>query len=36
VVDHSKFTRAFSDHATPHIDAVRETIAWYRSHFNLS
>lgn len=36
VVDHSKFTRAFGDHATPHIDAVRETIAWYRSHFNLS
>jgi len=36
VVDHSEFTRAFGDHATPHIDAVRETIAWYRSHFNLS
>jgi nucleoside-diphosphate-sugar epimerase len=36
VVDHSKFARAFGDHATPHIDAVRETIAWYRSHFNLS
>ncbi len=36
VVDHSKFARAFGDHATPHLDAVRETITWYRNHFNLS
>jgi nucleoside-diphosphate-sugar epimerase len=36
VVDHSKYARAFGDHATPHKDAVRETLTWYRSHFNLS
>jgi nucleoside-diphosphate-sugar epimerase len=36
VVDHSKFARAFGDHATPHLDAVRETLTWYRNHFNLS
>lgn len=35
VVDHSKFSRAFGDHATPHREAVRKTIAWYRNHFNL-
>lgn len=36
VVDHSKFTSAFGDHSTPHQDAVRETVAWYRQHFNLT
>jgi nucleoside-diphosphate-sugar epimerase len=36
IVDHSKFTRAFGNHATPHIDAVQETIAWYRTHFKIS
>jgi nucleoside-diphosphate-sugar epimerase len=31
VVDHTKFARAFGAHPTPHADAIRETIAWYRS-----
>ncbi len=35
IVDHSKFSRAFGDHATPHREAVRRTIAWYRKHFSL-
>lgn len=30
VVDHSKYARAFGDHATPHREAVRQTIDWYR------
>lgn len=30
VVDHSKYARAFGDHATPHAEAVRQTIDWYR------
>lgn len=32
VVDHSKFTRAFGDHATPHRAAIKQTVAWYRAH----
>lgn len=35
IVDSSKFVHAFGDLATPHEQAVRETIAWYRAHFNL-
>lgn len=34
VVDHSKFTRAFGDLATPHQEAVKATISWYRKHLN--
>jgi nucleoside-diphosphate-sugar epimerase len=30
VVDHSDFTRAFGDHATPLGEAIRETVRWYR------
>ncbi|PZO37749.1 MAG: NAD-dependent dehydratase [Pseudanabaena frigida] len=32
VVDSSKFVKAFGDIATPHRDAIRNTIAWYRQH----
>ncbi|CAN5747463.1 NAD-dependent epimerase/dehydratase family protein [soil metagenome] len=31
IVDHSAFTEAFGDHATPLEEAVRETVRWYRS-----
>jgi len=31
IVDHSAFTEAFGDHATPLDEAVRETVRWYRS-----
>ncbi len=31
VVDHSKFERAFGEHATPLREAVGETVRWYRS-----
>jgi nucleoside-diphosphate-sugar epimerase len=30
VVDHSKFERAFGAVTTPHREAVRETVAWFR------
>lgn len=30
VVDHSKFASAFGAHSTPHEEAIRETVAWYR------
>jgi nucleoside-diphosphate-sugar epimerase len=30
VVDHSKFERVFGDYATPHGEATRETVRWYR------
>jgi nucleoside-diphosphate-sugar epimerase len=29
-VDHSQFERAFGSRVTPHKDAIRETVAWYR------
>ena len=32
VVDSSKFVKAFGDIATPHAQAVKPTIAWYREH----
>lgn len=31
VVDHSKFERAFGDHATPLEEAIRDTVRWYRA-----
>ena len=31
VVDHSKFERAFGEHATPLKEAIGETVRWYRS-----
>jgi nucleoside-diphosphate-sugar epimerase len=30
VVDHSRFERAFGDHATPLKEAVGDTVRWYR------
>ena len=30
VVDHGKFERAFGAQVTPHEEAVRETVAWFR------
>ncbi len=30
VVDHSKFERAFGAHPTPHREAIRATLDWYR------
>ncbi len=30
VVDHSRFERAFGAATTPHQDAIRETVAWFR------
>lgn len=32
VVDHSKFERAFGAPTTPHREAIRETVAWFRAH----
>ena len=32
VVDHSKFERAFGNHATPLDEAIRTTIEWYKSN----
>jgi nucleoside-diphosphate-sugar epimerase len=31
VVDHSKFANTFGNIATPHEEAIRQTIAWYRA-----
>jgi nucleoside-diphosphate-sugar epimerase len=31
VVDHSKFERAFGARTTPHADAIRHTVEWFRS-----
>lgn len=31
-IDHSKYQKAFGDHATPLEDAIRETVQWYREH----
>jgi nucleoside-diphosphate-sugar epimerase len=31
IVDHSRYARAFGDHATPLPDAIRATVRWYRA-----
>ena len=31
VVDHSKFEKAFGEHATPLREAIADTVRWYRS-----
>lgn len=36
IVDSSKFVRAFGDIATPHRQAVRQTLAWFRAQFSAS
>ena len=30
IVDHSRFARAFGDHATPLREAIGRTVRWYR------
>ena len=31
IVDHTKFARAFGAEPTPHPEAIRQTLAWYRA-----
>lgn len=33
IVDSSKFERTFGGRATPHREAIRQTIEWYREHY---
>ena len=33
IVDSSKFERTFGKRATPHREAIRQTIEWYREHY---
>jgi nucleoside-diphosphate-sugar epimerase len=33
IVDSTKFERAFGERATPHREAIRQTIEWYREHY---
>jgi hypothetical protein len=32
IIDHSKYEQAFGVNVTPHPEAVKETVAWYREH----
>lgn len=32
IIDHSRYTAAFGNGVTPHEEAIRETVAWYRVH----
>ena len=32
LVDSSKYERTFGKEVTPHQDAVRETVAWFKDH----
>ncbi|WP_309731242.1 SDR family oxidoreductase [Chamaesiphon sp. OTE_75_metabat_556] len=32
VVDHRKYERVFGSHSTPHREAIRKTISWFRDH----
>jgi nucleoside-diphosphate-sugar epimerase len=34
VMDHSRFAAVFGDQATPHEQAIEETLAWYRQHLS--
>jgi nucleoside-diphosphate-sugar epimerase len=36
VVDHSRFARAFGDHATPLSEAIPATVAWYQGQAEVS
>ena len=33
IVDSSKFERTFGERATPHREAIRQTIEWYQEHY---
>jgi len=35
VVDSTKFERTFGEWTTPHREAIRQTIEWYREHFRV-
>ncbi len=35
IVDSSKFVRAFGDHSTPHTEAIKATVAWYRDQVSV-
>jgi len=32
ILDHSKFERAFGNHATPLGEAIQQTLAWYHEN----
>jgi nucleoside-diphosphate-sugar epimerase len=32
IIDHSRYTAVFGNGTTPHEEAVRETLSWYRAH----
>jgi len=34
IVDHSKFQNVFGYEATPHKEAIKETVNWYKEKFN--
>ena len=34
VVDHSKFARAFGSRHTPHLEAIRQTLDWFRGYLS--
>jgi len=34
VVDHSKFARAFGARPTPHVEAIQDTVAWFRKRLS--
>ena len=34
IVDDGKYTAVYGNHATPHEEAIRETVAWYRLQLN--
>ncbi len=36
LVDHSKYARAFGGAATPHREAIRVTLQWYRGSLHTS
>jgi nucleoside-diphosphate-sugar epimerase len=35
IVDHSNFVKTFGNHATPHQEAIHQTIAWYRQYLGV-
>ena len=36
IVDHGRFEAAFGSSVTPHAEAIKETVAWYRQQLELS
>jgi hypothetical protein len=31
IIDHSRYVSAFGNGVTPHAEAIKETVAWYRA-----